>query len=69
MLEESRIIGVVLTMVVGTGTGDVKVDELYALTVGSQFDLALGSGDDARDGFDVSIDRVGGNGSKYHGEC
>ena len=68
MLEERRIIGVVLAMVVRAGAGHVEVDELYAQTVGSELDLTLGRGDDARDGFDVGVGRVGGSGSKHQGE-
>ena len=62
VLEERRIIRVVLTMIVGAGAGHVEVDELHALAIGGQFDLALGPGDDTRDGFDVGVEGVGGNG-------
>ena len=59
MFEERRIIGVVLPMVVRPGARHVEIDEFYALTVGSQFDLALGGGDDADDRFGVRIKGVG----------
>ena len=59
VLEESRIIRIVLAVVVRPGARYGEVEELHALAVGGELDLALCGGDDADDRFGVRIKGVG----------
>ncbi len=76
VLEEDRVIGIVLAMVVRPRTRHGEINKFEALAVLGLFDVAFGGLDRAGDGFDVWVESQGrrreGEGSKedqiwFHG--
>ena len=68
VLEEGRVIRIVLAMVVRTRTGHGEIDELEALAVLGLFDFAFGGFDDADDRFDMRVEGEGAGREREGGE-
>lgn len=68
VLEEGRVIGIVLAVVVRSCTRYREIDELEALRVRGLFDLAFGGFDGADDGFDMRVEGKGSGSERERGK-